>query len=63
MLLNRKITKSYFPNKLYEICNTKINVGEDLGFIIHAFSSHEVMGWNTYIKYKKSILRIVANIM
>ena len=31
-------------NKLYKIYSTKINAGEDAAFIIHAFSSQEVMG-------------------
>ena len=40
--------KSLFPNnKFYDTINfmssTKLNVGEKLEFIIHAFSSHEVM--------------------
>ena len=38
--------------------STRINFGEDLDFIIHAFSSHEAIGWNTLFKYKKSIQNI-----
>ena len=39
-----QIANSHFPNKwiLWDIYNTKTNVREDLEFIIHPFSSHEV---------------------
>ena len=44
-------------------CAVPKYVGEDPELIAHVLSSYEVMGWNTHIKYKKPIMRNIANIV